>query len=185
MHRWIYSSLGVEHEDIAVADVAARSVEKIQPEIIHRLRSQEKTVGLLSPGYLDVDFIVNDAHVYERIFGLSLKPGAPQRTGKREGNVRRRRGGIHVGGGGQLGLPFLGLAVFLVLHEDGQLLDGALQLVDVVDRVADHRCSVRLRSKKAKTCVKLTAGKGGGGGRERTLVGLGTRSLRMSYFSLI
>ena len=155
--------LGVEHVDVAVADLAAGEVDEVKPEIVQRARRGREAPVPPALGELDVHVLLHDPHVHGRVLAPALDVRAPDRLPLLRGRRRRRRhlalralgltGGRHRHRGRRVHHVTLQLhPPPLLPHQQRQLLHRPPQLLDVLDRVRDHRRPIIL-------CQKFTMGK--------------------------
>ena len=71
--------LGVEHVDVAVADLAAGEVDEVKPEIVQRARRGREAPVPPALGELDVHVFLHDPHVHGRVLAPALDVRAPDR----------------------------------------------------------------------------------------------------------
>lgn len=63
-------NLGVEHVDVAVADLAAGEVDEVQVQVVQGSGRGGKAPVAAALGELDVHLVLHDPHVYERLLAL-------------------------------------------------------------------------------------------------------------------
>jgi hypothetical protein len=151
--------LGVEHVDLTVTDLAAGEVDEVKAEVVQRARRGCEAPVAPALGELDVHVLLHDPHVHGRVLAPPLDVRAPDRLPR---HGRRRRShlalrALRLTGGSNhrsrrrvhdvpLHLP----PAPLLLHQQRQLLHRPPQLLDVLDRVRDHRRPISLQCAKNK-----------------------------------